>query len=958
MGPVQHEPEIQFAQRLASNEKPIRTQAIKKLRKYITYRSQKVNGGFTGDELLKLWKGLFYCLWMQDKPLLQEELSEHISGLIHLFQTVDGQFLFLEAFIQTVNREWTGIDRLRMDKFFQLVRFVFRQTFELLKKKNWETSLVTRFLELLTSRVLHSASGAPSGLQFHIMDVYMAELAKVGSNDLTAEQNMTFIDPFCKTAAKTKNRILLRAICSSIFSTIIDQAPFAIEELMNEMKAAGGDSDSDSGQASQDEEEEEEHQAVKVKTDVKIAPERTKRKTEKQANGSVSKEETDKDDDDDDESLHLENDAMFPDDGGCGPVLQFDYGALADRLFGLAKRIKTPSFNRQRLYKVIKALRDLIEGEFPQDEYPEEVSTDEDDDEMFGSRKRMKRGPGLGEDDGPAAKKSKKKDVSKPEKSNKSSTKDNKEPTYTTPDATQKKKRKKRKKKIVGGDNVSAELTGGSEVNVSVTISVTELDTPALTSQTMEGESKDTEESTEFTKTDIPQSTPSDVEALQTGKQTETVAPPEEFCTEKIENEIASTMAEDQCQTPLARHTSTKKAKKRKESEMKTVASEPCEEVRVVEVDATEIVPEKTTTTTRVKKGKKSLKIEENTEVVSKEQAEPVGTEIELKPTSCTEELPSADASPILLKKKKAAAPKKQVEATKGEETDGNVEMPHCAETGKEPLREAMGSTPLNKKKKKTKMSKRTQQAEDEENQLEQPMEIETAMPIKKKKKKPKVLAQEVEIVDLTQSENSADKIPPEEVSTESQQVTPSKNGKKKKKKKKGKDKVVVEAEEMNAVETIAIMSDLAKEDTGVKKSKMKNDSEVPATAVKKSLKKKTKAGSSDFITFQSNPTVPTPLFCKAKGSPTTPLSSKKKCQTPSSELKKVTFGLKNNKTAEFRKNDRSLLVSPDGSSRVPFDPQQKPRFGVLKSPARSLNSGSKIKKSTPKGRPTAADFF
>lgn len=32
----------------------------------------------------------------------------------------------------------------------------------------------------------------------------------------------------------------------------------------------------------------------------------------------------------------------------------------------------------------------LCSGVFPQDEYPEEVSTDEDDD-MFGSRKRMKR---------------------------------------------------------------------------------------------------------------------------------------------------------------------------------------------------------------------------------------------------------------------------------------------------------------------------------------------------------------------------------------------------------------------------------------------------------------------------------------------------------------------------------------------------------------------------------------
>lgn len=38
------EPEVQFAQRLASNEKPVRTKAIKKLRKYILVRSQKTAG--------------------------------------------------------------------------------------------------------------------------------------------------------------------------------------------------------------------------------------------------------------------------------------------------------------------------------------------------------------------------------------------------------------------------------------------------------------------------------------------------------------------------------------------------------------------------------------------------------------------------------------------------------------------------------------------------------------------------------------------------------------------------------------------------------------------------------------------------------------------------------------------------------------------------------------------------
>uniref|UniRef100_A0A671XT36 Ribosomal RNA processing protein 1 homolog B-like n=1 Tax=Sparus aurata TaxID=8175 RepID=A0A671XT36_SPAAU len=349
------EPEVQFAQRLASNEKPIRTRAIKKLRKYINARSQKAAGGFTGDELLKLWKGLFYCLWMQDKPLLQEELSKQISSLIHSFQHVDGQFLFLESFLQTFKREWTGIDRLRMDKFFQLVRFMFRQTFEMLKRKNWDSSVVSSFLELLTAQLLQSSSGAPSGLQLHILDVYMTELAAVGSAELTADQNLTFIEPFCKTVSKTKDRILFSGICTNIFGTIIDQAPFAIDDLMKELKAAQA-SDSDSGQASEEEDEEEDE--LREKTTRKPAG---KKKTVKQINGTFS-----------DELLFL--------------------------LFGLASRSGTPGRNRQRLYRIVRVLRDLSEGIFPQDEYPEEVSTDEDDD-MFGSRKRMKRTGGRGEDE-------------------------------------------------------------------------------------------------------------------------------------------------------------------------------------------------------------------------------------------------------------------------------------------------------------------------------------------------------------------------------------------------------------------------------------------------------------------------------------------------------------------------------------------------------------------------------
>ncbi|KAG7463653.1 hypothetical protein MATL_G00179020 [Megalops atlanticus] len=469
MAPVLQEPEIQFAQRLASNEKPIRTKAIKKLRKYLSVRSQKPKGGFSIDELLKIWKGLFYCLWMQDKPLLQEELSTQISNLIHSLQNIDSQFLFLESFLMTINREWNGIDRLRMDKFYMLVRFMFRQTFEMIKRRGWEAGVVDRFTELLSAQILRSTSNAPAGVQLHILDIYMAELAGVGAAELTAEQNLTFIDPFCKTAAKTKDHVLLQAISSNIFHEIVDQAPFAIEDLMREVrKGGGGEFDSDQEQ----DEESEEHKSRSV-------PSKAGNTKGKRVNGirAAAEDEDEDEDEEDDDLLDLEDDADVPeDDDGIGPVLQFDYSTLADRLFELASRSNTPNFNRKRLYKVIKIFRDLSEGVFPQDEYPEEVSTDEDDDEMFGSRKRLRKRrrnreeePEEEEEGSSAAKKrkDKKKEVKKPSDKQQNTVTGLLEPATspaeTQSDTTTKKKKKKKKRKKAGEAKAGEEGSGEAE---------------------------------------------------------------------------------------------------------------------------------------------------------------------------------------------------------------------------------------------------------------------------------------------------------------------------------------------------------------------------------------------------------------------------------------------------------------------------------------------------------------
>ncbi|NXL02977.1 RRP1B protein, partial [Mesembrinibis cayennensis] len=318
--------------------------------------------GFSQEELLKIWKGLFYCMWMQDKPLLQEELAENISQLIHVIQNTEARHLFIQTFWQTMNREWNGIDNLRLDKFYMLMRKVLRQSFEVLKRNEWDDSLIELFLQLLMKEVMDPGSNAPTGIKLHFIDIYLDELAKVGAKELTADQNLKFIEPFCKIAAKSKDRCVLHAVATGIFEIIVDQSPYAIEDLMKEL---GSNSDEDDVS---EEDKQENEEVLKTKADRCLS-----RKSA--------------------ESSEKTEDVCENDDDGIGTVLQFDYKAVADKLFELASKKNTPSLNRKRLYKLVKNFQipypSSSTGIFPQD-FPEDVSTDEDDDEFSRGRRKKK----------------------------------------------------------------------------------------------------------------------------------------------------------------------------------------------------------------------------------------------------------------------------------------------------------------------------------------------------------------------------------------------------------------------------------------------------------------------------------------------------------------------------------------------------------------------------------------
>lgn len=328
MAPAMQSAELQFAQRLASNEKGVRDRAVRKLRQYLSARTQSDTGSFSQDELLKIWRGLFYCVWVQDEPLLQEELADIISQLIHVVNSSEAQHLFLQTFWQTMNREWgETTDKLQLDKYCTLIHLVLRQSFEALKRKAWEESQIKRFLDILMKEILSPEGQSSDGVRAHLIDAYLDELSIVGGRELLADQNLKLIDPFCRIAAKTKDHSLVQAIARDVFEVIIDQSAFVPEETLEEQRTKVGDSGLS---------------AREIPADKLVCTKAVRRKKaalgECLRDGALGSKERD----------------------GCtafkisGSSLQFDLKAVADRLLEIANSKSTPPFNRKRLFRLIR----------------------------------------------------------------------------------------------------------------------------------------------------------------------------------------------------------------------------------------------------------------------------------------------------------------------------------------------------------------------------------------------------------------------------------------------------------------------------------------------------------------------------------------------------------------------------------------------------------------------------
>lgn len=166
-----------IAKGLASCEKKVRDKTVK----YVTGFLRKGGESLTDDDLSKIWRGLYFCMWHSDKPLIQEELATRLGNLGPESLGVRS-FRFGEAFFREMRVQWGTIDDLRLEKFMRLVRRVLEGLVGVVVASNWDPAAISGFCD---SVLRHGALDTqavppvPSDLALHVLSILLPTVEKI-----------------------------------------------------------------------------------------------------------------------------------------------------------------------------------------------------------------------------------------------------------------------------------------------------------------------------------------------------------------------------------------------------------------------------------------------------------------------------------------------------------------------------------------------------------------------------------------------------------------------------------------------------------------------------------------------------------------------------------------------------------------------------------------------------------
>eukprot|EP00658_Telonema_sp_P-2_P083074 TRINITY_DN8904_c0_g2_i3.p1 TRINITY_DN8904_c0_g2~~TRINITY_DN8904_c0_g2_i3.p1 ORF type:complete len:302 (-),score=82.82 TRINITY_DN8904_c0_g2_i3:9-914(-) len=147
-----------------------------------------------------------------------------------------------QGFFATMVREWGGIDRLRLDKFYMLVETFVVQCFELLAGTEWDEEVVEQFATDLQATVLAPNDNSAKGLTMFLIKKWLGKLSASGE-EIPVDAVGKFVDPFFAILSKAADKHIVTLTSTHIFEGLLptkmdqNQTPIVanIPEMMEEL---------------------------------------------------------------------------------------------------------------------------------------------------------------------------------------------------------------------------------------------------------------------------------------------------------------------------------------------------------------------------------------------------------------------------------------------------------------------------------------------------------------------------------------------------------------------------------------------------------------------------------------------------------------------------------------------------------------------------------------------------
>lgn len=135
---------------------------------------------------------------------------------------------YFQGFVQTMKREWAGIDQHRMNKYLVLVRKVYAAALTRLERSKWHPEVVDQYCSVLRDEVLlmPTANDLGAGFAYFVCDIAVEEMVKMGEasgsgkRGLKGKTVVALLQPFVEGLVATKNKILLTRLYSGVFLEI------------------------------------------------------------------------------------------------------------------------------------------------------------------------------------------------------------------------------------------------------------------------------------------------------------------------------------------------------------------------------------------------------------------------------------------------------------------------------------------------------------------------------------------------------------------------------------------------------------------------------------------------------------------------------------------------------------------------------------------------------------------